>query len=501
MPYKWAVLLCLMPGIMVFLIDVTVVNVALATLGAVFGVQIDTVQWVITAFSLASGIATPLASFVEGRFTMRRVWIAGLVTFTAASTLCGLAPAFWVLVMGRIFQGLAGGLMLPLAISTLFRAFPPGERGMALGFFAIPLVAGPALGPTIGGYIVTNLDWRYVFFVNLPIGIAAVLLAVFLLHPGARRDGEKLDLTGAIFSTLGFGCSLYGLSRVDHDGWGSVTVLGFVGVGLLSLLAFFLYEAGHKEPLLNVRLFLMPRFFFANLVGWVSTIALFGAEFMLPLYLQQVRGLSAFDTGLLLLPQGLSVAVAGPIAGRLVDRVGARLVVMGGFALLAFNTWEMSHITLNTTYDTLRGLVAVRGLALGAALQPTQLVALGVVPEELRTAASSLNNAMRSIFQSFGIGMLSTVVQTQTQVHAALLGWQVSPATVARVATDLQAHGVAPSLAPTEILASVLRQSAVLAFGDAYRITFFAALAAIAVATLLPGRGEITVDPTAALEA
>ncbi len=499
MSYKWAVLLCLMPGIMVFLIDVTVVNVALATLGSVFGVQVDSVQWVITAFSLASGIATPMASYIEGRFTMKRVWIAGLVTFTTASALCGLAPTFWVLVTGRIFQGIAGGLMLPLAISTLFRAFPPGERGMALGFFAIPLVAGPALGPTVGGYIVTNLDWRFVFFINLPIGIAAILLAVFLLHRGGTREGERFDLTGAIFSSLGFGCSLYGLSRVDHDGWGSVAVLGFLGFGLLNLLAFFIYEAGHEKPLLEVRLFLIPRFFFANLVGWVSTVALFGAEFMLPLYLQQVRGLSAFDTGLLLLPQGLSVAVAGPIAGRLVDRIGARLVVMAGFLLLAFNTWEMSHITLNTTYDTLRELVAVRGLALGAALQPTQLVALGVVPEELRTAASSLNNAMRSIFQSFGIGMLSTVVQTQTQVHSALLSWQVGPAAVARVATDLQAHGLAPALAPGEILASLLKQAAVLAFGDAYRITFFASLAAIAVATLLPGRGEIKVDPMTAL--
>ncbi|MDE3113064.1 MAG: DHA2 family efflux MFS transporter permease subunit [Chloroflexota bacterium] len=499
MPYKWSVLLCLMPGIMVFLIDVTVVNVALATLGAAFSVQVDTVQWVITAFSLASGIATPMASYIEGRFTMRRVWIAGLVTFTSASVLCGLAPAFSVLVLGRILQGMSGGLMLPLAISTLFRAFPPGERGMALGFFAIPLVAGPALGPTIGGYIVTNLDWRYVFFVNVPIGIAAIVLALLFLHRDTPRHGERFDLTGAIFSTLGFGCSLYGLSRVDHDGWGSISVLGFVGFGLLNLLAFFIYEAEHEKPLLEVRLFLLPRFFFANLVGWVSTIALFGAEFMLPLYLQQVRGLTAFDTGLLLLPQGLSIAVAGPLAGRLVDRFGARIVVMGGFVLLAYNTWEMSHITLDTTYDTLRELVAVRGLALGAALQPTQLVALGVVPESLRTAASSMNNAMRSIFQSFGIAMLSTVVQTQTQVHSAVLAWQVGPETLSRVAADLQAHGIAPTLGPAEILAALLKQSAVLAFADAYRITFFAALAAIAVASLLPGKGEIKVDPMAAL--
>lgn len=488
-----------MPGMTVFLIDVTVVNVALAKLGAVFGVQVATVQWAITAYSLATGIATPLAAYIEGRFTMKRVWIAGLSTFTLASVLCGLAPAFWVLVIGRLLQGLAGGLMLPLAISTLFRTFPPGQRGMALGFFAIPLVAGPALGPTVGGYIVTNLDWRYVFFINLPIGTAAVLLAIFLLRPDGRRIGERLDVVGAIFSSIGFGASLYGLSRVSQDGWSSPSVMGFLGLGVLSLVAFFVYEWGHEQPLLDVRLFALPQFFIANLVGWVSTVALFGAEFMLPLYLQNVRGLSALDTGLLLLPQGLSVAVAGPIAGRLVDRIGARFVVMGGFALLAFNTWEMSHITATTTYDTLRYLVSVRGLALGAALQPTQLVALGVVPAQLRTAASSLNNAMRSTVQAFGIAMLSTVVQTQTAVHTALLSWQVGPATLARTADSLQSHALQPSLSTALLLRAVLQQAAVLAFADAYRITFFAAVVAFLVAAMLPGKGEIKVDPTAVM--
>src|SRR5438477_4341851 len=219
MPYKWAVLLCLMPGITVFLIDITVVNVALARLGTVFAVEVSTVQWAITGYALASGIATPMASFVEARLTMKRVWVVALATFTAASALCGLAPVFWVLIVGRLLQGLAGGIMLPVAVSTLFRAFPPNERGTALGFFAIPLVAGPAFGPVIGGYIVTNLDWRLVFFVNLPIGIASVLLAIFLLHPGQAEPSKRLDWGGAILSSLGFGSALYGLSRVGTDGW------------------------------------------------------------------------------------------------------------------------------------------------------------------------------------------------------------------------------------------------------------------------------------------
>ena len=508
MAYKWKVILCLFPGLTVFLLDATIVNVALAKLGAVFGVDVATVQWSITAFALASGIATPMTSFVEARFTMKRVWVTALAVFTAASVLCGLAPVFSVLVVGRVLQGIAGGMMMPMAISTLFRSFPPQERGMALGLFAIPIVAGPALGPTIGGYIVTYMDWRLVFFVNLPIGIGAVLLSMFLLHPGEPNLNAKFDTVGAVLSTIAFGSILYGLSKVSEDGWDSLTVRGLVGLGLATLLIFVVFEWTQDQPILDVRLFARWQFLVANVVGWVSTIALFGAEFMLPLYLQNLRGLTAVDTGLLLLPQGLSVAVAGPIGGRLVDKIGPRMVVIVGFCLLAFNTWQLSFITMDTTYSELRWLLIVRGLALGCTMQPTQLVAMGVVPERLRTNASSLNSAMRNVFQSFGIAMLSTVVQTQQVVHAAQLGWQVRPdtfqgATLADLAGVLQAQaGLAPpaaSLAAVSVVVGqIAQQSAVLAFGDAYRITFFAALASIAAAFMLPGRGVIRADPGAA---
>jgi MFS transporter, DHA2 family, multidrug resistance protein len=257
--------------------------------------------------------------------------------------------------------------------------------------------------------------------------------------------------------------------------------------------------------LLNVRLFARPQFLIANIVGWVSTIALFGAEFMLPLYLQNLRDLSAVDTGLLLLPQGLAVAIAGPIAGRLVDRIGARWVSMFGFALLAFNTFQLAQITMTTSFDTLRWLLIVRGLALGCTMQPTQLSAMAVVPARLRTNASSLNNAMRNVFQSFGIAMLSTVVTTQTVVHGIVLGWGVRADTMQGQTvptlsavlqqTDGSSSGVADLSAMSMVLGQIGQQAAVLAFGDAYRITFVAAVIAFFLAALLPGR--IQSDPSA----
>jgi MFS transporter, DHA2 family, multidrug resistance protein len=506
--YKWLVLMVVLPGMTVITIDLTVVNVALAKLGAVYAINVDTVQWAITAYALATGVATPLAGYVENRFTLKPVWVIGFAVFTGASIVCGLAPAFWVLVLGRLAQGFAAGLLLPMVISLIFKVFPPHERGAALGFFAIPIVAGPALGPTLGGYIITNWDWRLVFFINLPIGLLSVVLGALLLQPGAPRQHGRFDAWGFLLSSLGFGLTLYGLSQVGSHGWGSLEVQLLLGLGLTSLVAFIVCELLRSDPLLNVRLFGIPQFTSSNIVGWVSTVALFGAEFMLPLYLQNLRGLSAVDSGLILMPQGLSIAFAGPLAGRVVDRVGPRWIVMFGFVLMAVNTFQLSQITLATDFGTLRWLLVLRGLALGCTMQPTTLTALAAVPPELRTNATSLVTAMRSVWQSFGVALLSTVVQTQTVNHARVLGWQVRPDTsqgqfLEQIATALQhrdglsqvaAHAAAVAL----MLSHTSQQAAVLAFGDAYRISFAAAIGAFFLSLVLPRRG-VRADPTAAM--
>jgi len=227
---------------------------------------------------------------------------------------------------------------------------------------------------------------------------------------------------------------------------------------------------------------------------------------MLPLYLQNLRGLSAVETGILLMPQGLTAGLVGPIAGRLTDKLGARYIVAFGFCLLALNTWDLSHLTIATSYGELRWLLAIRGAALGCALQPTQLVALAVVPKRLLTNASSLNNAMRNVFQSFGIALLGTIVQTRTVSHTVALSQQVTPTSytgqfITQAAAILQLHN---SLAPAQayatavmlVVGQIRQTAAVLAFGDAYRVTFFAALLAIVLSFLLPGRGAVKADPS-----
>ena len=323
------------------------------------------------------------------------------------------------------------------------------------------------------------------------------MLSVLFLRQDPPRPGLRFDAVGAVLSTLAFGITLYGLTQVSDKGWGSIEVQGLLGVGLFCLVAFIGWELTRDQPLLDVRLFSIPQFAIANVVGWVSTIALFGAEFLLPLYLQNLpAGLSAMETGLLLLPQGLA-GIAGPVAGRLTDRIGAHPVVMFGFLLLAFNTWQLSQITLTTSFSEIRWLLIARGLALGCTMQPTQLTAMAVVPPRLRTNASSLNNALRGVFQSFGIAMLSTIVATQAVVHTTQLSWQVRSDTTQGVfltqASALLQQAVTLPVGSTAVAAvtvvvgQIRQQATVLAFGNAYHVTFIAALVALGLAVLLPG--------------
>jgi DHA2 family multidrug resistance protein len=499
MSYPYRVLFCIIVGITMFLLDTTVVNVALAKLQAVFGVDVSTVQWTITGYALASGIITPLADYFSVRIGVKQLWMLALGGFTAASVMGGLSPAFPILIVARIIQGLCGGMLLPVGVSQIFRAFPPDKRGLALGFMAIPIVAGPALGPTLGGFIVTDMDWRLIFFLNLPIGILGVIMAATMLRDDREARTPILDLWGALLAGAGFGAILFGLSKVAEDGWSSLTVLGFLTLGATALLVLTVHELSVEHPILEMRLFAIPQFVIGNVVGWVSTIALFGAEFLLPLYLQNLRGLSAFDTGLMLLPQGFSVAIMGPIAGRLTDKIGVRVVAGFGFVLLAINTWNFAHLTLDTSYNTIRLLLVLRGLALGCTMQSSQLVALNAVPPRLLTNASSLNTAMRNVFQSLGVAFLGVMVQTQTIVHTQVISSQVTPESPSGAVLQgliAQITRMTPGISPLEARAEattllhgeLARQATVLGFGDAYRVTFFAALLAIALSLFLPGR-------------
>ncbi len=411
--YKWRVLIAVIFGTFMSILDNTVVNVALRTLQQVFQSDITHTQGVATYYALSLGIVIPIGAFLADRFGIKRVYVGSLLAFTAASMLCGLAPSLNALIAFRILQGLAGGALLPLGIAMLYGAFPLNQRGLALSYFGIPVLIAPALGPTLGGYLVEYFDWRLIFFINLPVGLLGAFVASRFLRERRSDTVRRFDLPGAVLSVIGFGSLLYAFSNAADQGWTSATVLGFLTVGIAGVAAFFLWELRTDHPLLDVRLYTKRTYLLASLLGWIAVIAFFGAGFLLPLYLQTLRGQTPFQAGLLLLPQALAAIVAVQFSGRLFDRIGPRYVITVGVVVLAISTWGLVSLTETTPLPFITALLVVRGFALSFVIQPTQATALSVVSRDQLTRASSLTNVMRNVFQSLGVAILGTLLQTQ----------------------------------------------------------------------------------------
>ena len=506
--YKWKVLISVIFGTFMVILDSTAVNVAIPTLQREFKAPIDQVDGVLTAYVLALGIVTPLAGWFAERFGIKRVYITSLGLFILGSALCAFAPSLPFLIAFRAVQGLGGGMLGPLGISLLFGAFPEKERGVAFGIYGIPLIVAPASGPVLGGFFVEYLSWHYIFLINIPVGIAGIILGSFWLRESRRGTAARLDIPGVILSSLSFGTLLFAIQRGASDGWTSPRILALFGIGIVGLIAFVIIELRVNEPLLDLRLFKKRTYAFANIVGWVSSIALFGAEFLLPIYLQTLRGQTPLQAGLLVLPLAISAGIMTPIAGALYNRVGGRWLIFAGSILLAINTWELAHLTPDTSYISIMVIVAIRGIALGLVLQTTLTTALtGLKPMQL-PRASSLLTASRNVFQSFGIAILGTIVTNQftasqqaavNDIHnpATSLGQQFIQIEQALIQQGMSA-AVAAKAAMGKLLAEIFNPHGPIfqmnfnnAINDAYFVTFWLAVATIFLALTLPGRPKM----------
>ncbi len=494
--YKWIVASVVILGVFMSILDQTIVNIAIPSLQTAFGADIHSVQWVLTAYILTLGVVTPTAAYFSDRFSIKRFYVISLAAFTIGSALCGLAWSLPVLILFRILQGAGGAALFPLSITLLFREFPPQERGMAMGFFGVPALLAPALGPTLGGYIVTVVGWPLIFYINLPVGIIAVVLTLIFLRPAAPQRGARFDFVGFFFSALGLGLVLYALSSASTDGWGSPTVLGCLLGGLLSLAIFVALELliarRGGQPLLDLRLFANFPFTTSTTASLFVIFCLFGGLFLLPIYLQNIRGLSAFQAGLILLPQALASMVSVIIGGRLVDRLGVRAIMIPGLLILAYATWQLSFISLYSPYSWIQAMLILRGVALGLTVQPLSVAGLAEIRPRQLAQASSINTVTRAVSSSLGIAVLATLVQTQSQVHYNNLAQQVTASSpLGQLVPSLQAYFVANGAGLVEAQAAALQvvsgllseQSFVLSLQDAFLLTLAVIVLAI-IATM-----------------
>ncbi len=494
---KWKVLISVMFGIFMIILDSTVVNIAFPTLRREFGASLADAQWVLSIYVLSLGVTTPVSGYLADRFGIKRVYLFGLAIFVIGSLLCGFAPSLGWLIAARALQGFGGGVAQPLGPAQLYRAFPPKEQGTALGYFGIALVFAPALGPILGGLLVDANLWRLIFFINVPIGIVGVFLGTrFLLDYQVERK-PSFDPLGLITAVIGFGAVLYAASIAENNGWTGSTTLMFVGIGVVALIAHAIVELYvAKEPMLNLRLFASPIFLNAALVGYVATIALFGAEFLMPIYLQAFRGRTALQAGLILLGVALTSGVATPLAGRLYDKIGPRMNLIVGFSILCINTWQLSKIEGNTPISYIFFLLALRGLAVGLTLQTSFVAALSSIPLNLLPRGSSLINSTRFVVQAVAVATLATIFTSSipAAIRAQQDKLQETQATTTTVfgvceTPGVQAgHNVPPGASLA--LAPVIEQAcdaSMNGFENAYRLTFFASIGALIIGAFLPG--------------
>jgi EmrB/QacA subfamily drug resistance transporter len=497
LPQKWKVLISVIFGIFMVILDTTVVNVAFQTLRTEFGATLNDSQWIISIYVLSIGISTPLSGFLADRFGIKFIYLSGLSIFIIGSFLCGISPSLGFMIAARALQGFGGGIALPLGLALLLRTFPPREQGTALGIFGIAALTAPALGPILGGYLVDQNLWRFIFFINPPIGLVGILLGSLFLPKILNDRKPRFDFWGLITESIGFGSVLYAASIAAIQGWAAFQVLFWFGVGVVGLIAFTLIELFvAKEPLLDLRLYTKRTFLNASLLGYVSVIALFGAEFLMPIYLQSLRGETALQTGLIVLPMAITGALATTVAGWLYDKIGPRLIVTVSFAILIINTWQLSQIQADTPINWIIFLLALRGLALGGTVQTTMITALSVVPLRQVARGSSLTNATRQVVQSIGVAILATILASTLSPQISVLQQQFQNAPhqsgTAPLAMCTTQSGASASLSPqvpsqvAPFLDEACRQN-ILGFEKAYKITFYAAIVSLILGLMLPG--------------
>ncbi len=518
--YKWKVLSTVIFGIFMIILDTTVVNVAFQTLRQDFGGNLNDTQWIISIYVLALGISTPLAGFLANRFGSKKIYLGGLGLFAVGSLLCGLSPSLNLLILFRAIQGIGGGIAMPLGAALLLQAFPPREQGVALGLFGIAALVAPAIGPILGGWLVDLNLWRVIFFINPPIGLVGVLLGLRFLREHASDRKPSFDLAGVITEIIGFAAILYAASIAADQGWTSPATLRWFAVGAVGLIAFGAVELFVAQaPLLDLRLFGNRVFLNASLLGYVSTVALFGAEFLMPVYLQALRGRTALETGFILLPMAITGGICVTLSGRIYDKVGPRPLMVSGFAILMINTWQLSQIRANTSIGWIVFLLALRGLALGLTVQTTMVTALSVVARRDLPRGSSLTNATRLVVQSFGVAVLATVLAGAVSPEIQALQQQFGegprpvsgrpvglcePVPVAQAGATHRGNGsLAPDVAyqsaadapgqgstlPPQtgnMLQRACREN-ITGFERAYTVTFYAACVALLLGLLLPG--------------
>jgi len=465
--YKWLVAIVFVCGMFMDIMDTTIVFVATPALAREFHASQSAIEWVVLGYLLSLAIWIPASGWIGDRIGTKKVFLLALAMFTLASALCGQAHSLSELVAFRVLQGVGGGMLTPVGTAMLFRAFPPVERAKASTVLIIPTVLAPALGPIVGGFLVTDISWRWIFYVNLPVGVFGFVMGALYLREHKEGTAGRFDLPGFVLSGAGLALVLYALSEGPEKGWSSAPVLstGIIGVTLFALLV--VVETRVEWPMLALRLYRERMFRNANIVLTLTYGSFVGVLYILPLFLQDLRGLSALQSGLTTFPQAVGVIVASQLVGRLYHRVGPRRLIFWGMVGMAVVTMMLAVVGVHTDLWWIRLIMFGRGICMAFAFVPLQAATYANISSEDTGRASAIYSTQRQVAAALGVGVLLSVLLSGAHGHPAISGYHTAflvgtclivlaaiSALVIRdedAAATMQPHGLAASEPPVTV--------------------------------------------------
>lgn len=474
---KGILLTILIFGCFLSTLNQTLLNVALSSLMDVFDVTATTVQWISTGFMLVNGILIPITAYLMKRFTTRQLFISAMSFLLVGSIICAAAPSFSLLLIGRMIQAAGAGIIMPLMMSVVLAIFPVEKRGSAMGLLGLAMIFAPAIGPTLAGFVVEYHSWRWLFIGLIPLVILVIALALKYLVNVSETSKSKLDVISVLLSTVGFGLILYGFSSAGSKGWDDVIVILTLGIGIAVTAVFCLRQIKSDDPLLNLSVFKNKVFTMTSVINVLITMMMYADMILLPIYLQNGRGFTAFDAGLLLLPGALVNAFMSPVTGKLYDRFGAKPLFIIGLLFIIPSMWAVTNLSESTTYTYL--MIRTIGLRIGLSFitMPLNTAGLNALPKQLGTHGTAVNNTVRQIAGAIGTAVVITIYTVQATSHAA---------------TVMQGN---PSTTP-EFLKSL---ASILGASDAYYFMMILSVAALVITLFMPMKSRIKIETKADL--
>lgn len=458
-------------GAFVALLNNTLLNIALPTIMVEFDIKPSVVQWLTTGYMLINGILIPASAFFIQKFTNRGLFLTAMMSFTLGTLLAMLAPSFGVLVAARMIQAVGSAMMMPLLMNVMLTAFPIERRGTAMGIFGLVMITAPAIGPTLSGWVIEHYTWRTLFGIVLPFAILTLLYAFFKLRNITPNRDVKLDVFSLVLSSVGFGGLLYGFSSAGDKGWDAPIVYGTIIIGAIALVTFIVRQLRMDDPMLDFKIYKHPMFALSSAISIVLSIAMFSGMILTPLYVQTIRGISPFHSGILMLPGAIIMGLMSPITGRLFDKYGPKILAVVGLIITTVSTYYLSQLGMESGYYYLMMIYTVRMFGISMVMMPIMTNGLNQLPMISNPHGTAMNNTLQQVSGAIGSAVLLTIMTKRME------------STGAGLFAEAQASGNSPTTA--EGLALLKEQIETQAMLDGINFSFFISTIVAIIALVL----------------